>query len=207
MGRNPIVRLWLMLVLAALLSACVRPIQPTPTLEPTVPATTIPPTQPSLINSTTFPVGIIAQWLQTMGVTANNLTPFTQVQVGPDEIVGYVFQDPTMQRCVGWILATPATQQIWNGDYRCAPANTVAVTGTNLLALTNNEFYVISYGYVDPNTAPTANAISVMFPSGASLGQLLTNRGFIVLQPGLSNPSQGFIVDANGNAVANVTFQ
>lgn len=207
MGRNPIFRFWIALILAVLLSACVRPIEPTPTPAPTATTPPITPTPPSLLPSTTFPVGLIGQWLQTQEMVASNLTPFTQVQVGPDEIVGYVFQDPTGQRCVGWIIAIPATQEILSGDYRCAPTTAAAVTGTTILALTNNEPYVIAYGYVDPNIAPTANAIAVVFPNGTSLGQLLTNRGFVVLQPGLITPTSGVIMDANENTVANVTFQ
>jgi hypothetical protein len=151
---------------------------------------------------------VIAQWLAAnLRVVASNMVLFTQLQAGPNDIVGYTFQDAAGTPCVGFAQTTAVTLQVWNADYRCYPAGTQAIAAPLLFALTNNEFYVASYGYVDTSLLPTANAVAVQFPDSSTQNSFLNNGGFVVLRQGLDLPVQAFIIDANGNSVVTIPVQ
>ena len=223
MGGTRRTVLWSGLVLAMVLlaAACVQPAAdeaavatapPAPTtaggvvIATPIPMTPTPPVAP--VQGPTFPPDVIAQWLlANLGVTANGLTPFTQLQVGPDDIVGYTFQDSAGNSCVGFAQTTASTLQVWNGDYRCFAPGTPAIAAPLLFALTNNEFYVASYGYVDPALAPTANAVAVQFPDGSSVNANLSNGGFVVLRQGLDFPTQAIAIEPTGNTVTTIPVQ
>lgn len=190
-------------LLLAFLVGCVQPVEPTPIPTPTTAPTPTPP--PSV--GPTFPVDAISTWLSGFGVTANNISLFTQLQAGPDDIVGYLFQDASGRPCVGFVLTTAATAQIWNGDYRCLTAGLPAVAAPLLFALTNNEFYVATYGYVDPVLLPTANAFAIVYQDGVNEGDLLTNYAFLRLRSGVQFPTQVVIIDAGGNTLATPPVQ
>src|SRR5690606_2670438 len=108
---------------------------------------------------------------QNLGVGMNGVSVYTQFQVGPDQVVGFSFQDLSAQTCAGFVLTTPATSTIWNGDYRCAAPGTQVIVGTLLFALTNNEFYVATFGTIDPNTLPNAGGVAVDYPDGGNSTQ------------------------------------
>jgi hypothetical protein len=148
----------------------------------------------------TFPPQVIAAWLQqNLATTASNMNLFTQVTVGPDDVVGYTFNDPQGQTCVGFAQTTAATSTVWNADYRCNLPGTPVIAGPALFALTNGEFYVVIYGYIDAQLG--ASAFAVEFPSGKSANGLLVQNGLLALQQGLEMPLRLIIIDQGGNQV------
>ncbi|MFP4320958.1 MAG: hypothetical protein ACLFTK_00745 [Anaerolineales bacterium] len=188
------------------LAACVQPIQPTPTPAPTAIASPTPPAPPP--TGPTFPPDTVGTFLAVnYGASPSDLTLFTQFSVGPDEIMGYRYTDATGQTCAGFAQAAANPPTVWNADFRCSPPGTQLTAGSTLFALTNGEFYVVAFGYVDPNTAPNANAYAVTFPNGDALTNLLTNNGFVALRPGLDLPTQVNIITPEGNTVLTAPLQ
>lgn len=184
----------------SILSACVQPIEPTPIPAPTVASSPTPPAAP--VTGATFPPELISNWLlQNFGLAATNLNLFTQLQVGPDNVVGYTFLDATGQTCAGFVLVTPAPPTIWNGDLRCVPVGNPVIVAPLLFALTNNEIYVAVYGYIDPAVAPNAGGVAATFPDGGSITQLLTESGFVMLRQGLQFPNLLYVIDTSGNSL------
>jgi hypothetical protein len=152
------------------------------------------------VTGPTFPPQVIGAWLQqNLATTAANVNLFTQVTVGPDDVVGYTFNDAQGQTCVGFAQTTAITSTVWNADYRCNLPGTPVIVGPALFALTNGEFYVVIYGYIDAQLG--ANAFAVEFPSGNSANGLLTRNGFIALQQGLEMPLRLIVIDQGGNQV------
>ncbi len=209
---NRSVRSIFILILMVCLSACVKPIEPTPTPRPTDIPPLPTPTQPPILGAT-FPPETISAWLQaTFGLPVTNLTTFMQLQVGPDDIVGYTYQDVNGQRCAGVVLTTAATGQIWNGDVRCVPAGTAVIAAPTLLALTNGEPYVATFIHVDTNLLPNANAVAIVFPDGSSLpannaDSVLRFNGFVAMRAGFDFPTSVIITDAGGNILTQVSPQ
>lgn len=199
-------RLTLALVMTLFAAACVQPIQPTPTPAPPSPTPFISPTPPPTVEPV-LPTNNISAWIQqNFGVGVQTLQLFTQFEVGPDTMVGYTFLNPGGQTCVGWALTTLDGSTVWNADFRCAQASTTVV-GSSVLALTNNEFYVAVFGYVDPATIPNANAMAAVFPNGESVNTFLTQNSFVQLRQGLDFPTRVVIIDAGGNNLAEPTLQ
>jgi hypothetical protein len=175
---------------------------------PTVPT----PTPPVPATDVSFPTDRIAQWVQaTYNAQATNVRTFVRLTVGPNDLVGYLLESGGLT-CIGFILITPADLQIWNGDVRCKAADSSAIAGAFPVALTNNEFYVVSYIYVDPAAYPNANATSFIFPDGSSIPAgndtaILQDNAFLAARAGLVFPTTAFIYDANANNLAQLTVQ
>lgn len=211
MGLRP-TGIVLVFLMSVFISACVRPVDPTPTPRPTDIPVLPTPTQPVILGAT-FPVQAITTWLQTtFGTAPNNLATFMQLQVGPDDVVGYVYQDASGQQCAGVILTTAATGQIWNGHTRCVPMGTGIIAAATLLALTNGEPYVATYVYIDPAVLPGANAVAIQFPDGSSLpannqDSILRNNGYIGMRSGFDFPSLVVVTDQGGNVLSQVSPQ
>jgi len=201
-------RVGVVIVVIVMLSACVKPMEPTPTPGPPTIPPTLTPITGQVQAPSGFPPGLIAAWLQSQGITVSNLTPFTQIQLGPDDLIGFSFNDAAGQLCAGVVQVIMATQQILTSQVACQPVGTTAVVGNLLFGLTNNGSpYVATFGYVDLAVAPNAGGVSVVFPDGTSKNQLLTNNGFVVTQPGFSFPSQAVIMEQNGNLITIVPLQ
>jgi hypothetical protein len=147
--------------------------------------------------------------LATYNQTPSNLDLFTQLKVGPDDIVGFTFQDSNGQNCVGFVLATFTTQQIWNGDYRCVPIGAQGLAAPLVFALTNNEFYVATYGYLDPLLLPNVGGIAVQFVNGDNITQFLGGEeAFVVLRRGVDFPAQVVVTNnTNGDTLTVLPVQ
>jgi|GEM_PF-6396838 len=198
----PFKRLHVAFLLSVLLAACVQPIQPTPTFAPPTVTPVPSPTPPPTVEPT-LPADPLIAWLfEIYGVSPTNFQFFKQLQVNQDNIVGYTFTDSQAQTCVGWALTTLDGQTIWNGDYRCL-AGLPALAGSTLFALTNNEVYVITFGYLNPETYPTVSTVAATFPNSTNVGanDMPTNGGFIILQQGFDFPIRVDAIDQSGNTV------
>ncbi|MBZ0308823.1 MAG: hypothetical protein K8I82_22340 [Anaerolineae bacterium] len=202
----------LICLIGMVLAACVKPVDPTPTPRPTDIPPLPTPTQPVILGPT-FPPETITAWVQTtFGITPTGLIPFMQLQIGPDDVVGYTYQDASGQQCAGVILTTASTGQIWNGHTRCVPAGTGIIAVPALLALTNGEPYIATYIYVDPGILPGASAVAIQFPDGSSLptnnqDSLLRNNGYVGMKAGFDFPSLVIITDQGGNILSQVSPQ
>lgn len=205
-------RVVLVFCLSIFISACVRPVDPTPIPQPTDIPPLPTPTQPPILGAT-FPSDVIVQWLQnSYGTPVSNLITFMQLQVGPDDVVGYTYQDVNGQRCAGVVLTTAATSQIWNGDVRCVPAGTAVIAGATLLALTNGEPYVATFIHVDPALLPDANAVAITFPDGSSLPAnnadgILRFNGYVALKAGVQFPSNAVVIGQTENTLTQISIQ
>ena len=209
MGGTRFAGLGLVIVMVFFISACVQPIEPTPVAPPATVfvASPTPPAPPP--SGPSFPPQAITDWLAAnLAVVAVNLTPFIQLPVGPDDIVGYNFQDAAGNSCVGFAQTTASTTQVWNADYRCYGADTQALAAPLLFALTNNEFYAAGFGYVNITLLPTAANVTVVFPDGNNVTTpILGGGGFVMLRPGLELPIQAVVWDNANNQLITVQVQ
>lgn len=195
------------IVLSAMIAACVQPIEPTPIPSPTILPSATPPV-PATDTAPTFPPQAISLWIQTnLGDTVNNIDLFTEFQAGPDHIIGFTYQNAADDTCAGFVLTTLATSTIWNGDRRCAPRGTAVIVAPLVFALTNNEFYVATYGWINPDVVANAGGVAIQFPDGSSVNQLLISNGFVILRQGLDFPTQLVVADTNGNLLTTVPIQ
>ena len=203
-------RYGLLVFMVVVLAACVQPFEPTPVPPPTQASTPtpLPPIPTVEAGGVIFPPDVVVTWFQqNLGVAVTGLNLFTGFEVGPDYVIGFAFQDATAQNCTGFALTTLATASIWNGDYRCAAPGTQVIVGTLLFALTNNEFYVATYGTVDPGTMPGAGGVAITYPDGSSSNQFLSSNGFVMLRQGLELPVRLLVIGTNEATLADIPLQ
>jgi hypothetical protein len=208
-GGTRIAWFGLVIIMVLFVSACVQPIEPTPGGSVATPfvASPTPPAPPP--QGPNFPPDVISQWIgANLGTTASGLTLFYQVPVGPNDLVGYTFQDASGLTCVGFAQTTAATFQVWNADYRCYTTETQAIAAPLLFALTNNEFYAAGFGYVNTTLVSGASGVTMIFPDGNNVTTpIFGNGGFVMLRPGLELPTQAVVVDGSGTPLITVDVQ
>ena len=214
-----LIKLGQLALVLTLLSACVRPAEPTPvpTETPPIEPTEVASPTPALPTATpsanpTFPAVSVSAWiLGNLRVNSvNSMDLFTQFPIESDEIVGFTFLNELGEFCMGFVLVTPNPPMVWNGDYRCLDLSLVASAFQSLpLALTNGNIYSVFYGYIDPVTYPNVGALIVNFANGSNFIQEGAQaEGFIILYPGFEQGVELIVTNnSNGDTLTRVPIQ
>lgn len=214
-----LIKLGQLALVLMLLSACVRPAEPTPipTEAPPIEPTSVASPTPALPTATpsanpTFPVVNVSAWiLGNLRINSvNSMDLFTQFSIETDEIVGYTFFNEFGQFCIGFVLVTSSPPTVWNGDYRCLDAGETASAYQSLpFTLTNGTLYSAVYGYLDPNTYSNVGAAVVTFTNRASFSHFLGSAsGYVILYPALEQGTELIVTNnTNGDFLVRVPIQ
>jgi hypothetical protein len=191
----------LVILMAVLLSGCIKPVNttgtPTPTYSfgiPANPVTSAAPLPPSSLT-------LVDAFTRGRGEMPTNLQLWYDQAHGPDRLQGFSYTNASGQICAGFLLAAPVADgwQPNNGAIVCATQPSVqALASTSLFATTDGQPYTIVFGRVED---PTVTAVSVLYSDGSSLSMNPVSGGFLLVAPGILGVNVITAVNQLGNTV------
>jgi hypothetical protein len=197
----------LLIILAGVLVACIRPVDEQPSSTPTAPpvpavgegaadALPPPPAEPTAIPTlssgepvTAPPAGadpttLATEFIQRRGDSPSNVAIWLEQQLGADQLHAFSYTGAVGEPCAGFLLtAVPGTPSD-NGAIACSPDPAAGVfAGVTLLLTSDGQPYSIAFGQV---LDPTIAAITAIFDDGTTNQTQPVQGGFFIAVPGVA---------------------
>ncbi len=200
------------LVTALALSGCIQPeiavhqteTAQAPFMPPTAPPTlfTAPVPQPS--SATSLPPSAMAvadQFVRQRGDMPSGLLVWYEGPLGPDHLLGFSYTGTASTPCSGYLLLA-YQNGAWmpaNGATACAPQpNTESQAAITYILTSDGQSYTTIFGRVQN---PSVTAVAAVYNDGGTLSAQVVGGGFMLVRPGVSEPTTLTAIDALGNTV------